>query len=195
MLQIEKTIISDDVIEKKFACNLKVCKGICCIEGDSGAPLEVDELELLEQEYTKIKEFLRPEGIKSIQENGLYYVDEDLDYVTTLIDGEECAYTVFDEDGIAGCGIEKAYFAGKIKFRKPLSCWLYPVRTKDISDLTAVNYDVWDICKSAVLFGEENNIFAYKFLEEPLIKKFGKEWYNQLKYFAENSNKIKNKHV
>lgn len=189
MLQIENTIISDDVIEKKFACNIKECKGICCVEGDSGAPLEIDELELLETEYSKIKEFLRPEGRKAIKDKGLYYVDDELDYVTTLVDNKECAYTVFDEEGIAACGIEKAFFAGKISFRKPLSCWLYPVRTKDLSDLKAVNYDVWDICKSAVIFGEKHNIFAYDFLKEPLLKKFGEEWYKQLKYFAEFSNK------
>ncbi|MCF6366490.1 MAG: DUF3109 family protein [Bacteroidales bacterium] len=189
MLQIENTIISDDVIEKKFACNLKICKGVCCVEGDSGAPLEKDERELLEKEYSVIKKFLRPQGQKAIDKNGLYYIDEEHDYVTTLVDGKECAFTVFDNEGIAACGIEKAFEAGETKFRKPLSCWLYPVRTKEISNLQAVNYDVWDICKSAVLFGEKHNIFAYKFLKEPLIQKFGKEWYEQLKYFAKNSNK------
>ena len=190
MLQIDNTIISDDVIEKKFACDLKTCKGICCVEGDSGAPLELDERKLLDKEYPIIKNFLRPEGIKALEENGLYYIDDDHDYVTTLIEGKECAFTVFDDEGIAACGIEKAYEAGEIEFRKPLSCWLYPVRTKELSDLEAVNYDVWDICKSAVLFGEKHNILAYKFLKEPLIKKFGKDWYEQLEYFANNSNKI-----
>lgn len=190
MINIKKTLISDDVIEKKFVCNLKVCKGICCVEGDSGAPLEDHEIELLEKEYHKIEAFLRPEGIEAINKNGKYYVDSDHDTVTMLIDGKECAYTLFDKEGIASCAIEKAYFKAKTKFRKPLSCWLYPIRTKEIKDLHAVNYDIWDICKSAVLFGKEQNIPVYVFLKDALIDKFGKEWYKQLKYFAENSNKI-----
>ena len=190
MIQIENTLISDDVIKKKFSCNLKVCKGICCVEGNSGAPLEDDEKELLDSEYHKIEPYLREEGRKAIAKNGKYYTDSEHDIVTMLIDGEECAFTLFDKESIASCAIEKAYFKGKTTFRKPLSCWLYPIRTKKISNLYAVNYDIWDICKSAELFGEEKNILVYKFLKEPLIKKFGKEWYEQLKYFAEKSNKI-----
>lgn len=190
MINIENTLISDDVIEKKFACELKKCKGICCIKGDSGAPLEEDEIELLENEYHKIEPYLRKEGRTAIEKNGKYYVDSDHDTVTMLINGKECAFTLFDEENIASCAIEKAFLDGKTTFRKPMSCWLYPIRTKEISDLHAVNYDVWDICKSAVLFGKEQNIPVYVFLKEALIKKFGEDWYMQLKYFAENFNKI-----
>ncbi|MCD4792235.1 MAG: DUF3109 family protein [Bacteroidales bacterium] len=186
MIQIENTLISDDIIEKKFACNLKVCKGICCVKGDSGAPLEDDEIILLDKEYHKIEPFLRDEGRKAIAENGIYYIDSEHDTVTMLINDKECAFTLFDEKGIASCAIENAYFKGKTIFRKPMSCWLYPARTKKISDLYAVNYDVWDICRSAELFGEENNIPVYKFLKEPLIKKFGEEWYKQLEFYANN---------
>jgi len=186
MIQIENTLISDDVVEKKFICDLKTCKGICCVEGDSGAPLEDDEILLLDKEYEKIKPFLRQEGIDAIEAGGKYYVDSEHDTVTQLVDGKECAYTLFNEKGIAECGIEKAWEVGGITFRKPMSCWLYPVRTKEITDLHAVNYDVWDICKSAVLFGERNNVSVYKFLKEPLIKKFGEEWYKQLVFYAEN---------
>jgi len=186
MLQIENTLISDDVIEKKFVCNLKACKGICCVEGDSGAPLEDEERIFLDKEIETIKAFLREEGIKAIEENGLYYIDSEHDYVTTLVNGKECAYAVFEENGTASCGIEKAWFAGKSSFRKPLSCWLYPVRTKKIQNLTAVNYDVWDICKSAVIQGEKLGVPVYKFLKEPLTKKFGKDWYEQLEYYAKH---------
>ena len=189
MLQIENTLISDDLIEKKFVCNLNACKGICCVEGDSGAPLEPDEREFLEKEIEQIKPFLRPEGIKAVEENGLYYIDSEHDYVTTLVKGKECAYAVFEDNGTASCGIEKAYLKGKSSFRKPLSCWLYPVRIKEFKNLTAVNYDVWDICKSAVIQGEKLGVPVYEFLKEPLIKKFGKEWYEQLEYFAEHSGK------
>jgi len=186
MLLIENTLVSEDVTEKKFVCDLKACKGICCVKGDSGAPLEDEEIELLEKDFEKIKPFLRYEGIKAIENKGKYYIDAEHDKVTMLIEGKECAYTLFDEEGIASCGIEKAYEAGATSFRKPMSCWLYPVRTKKMDGMQAVNYDVWDICKPAVIFGEKHNIHAYKFLKEPLIKKYGEEWYAQLVYYAEN---------
>ncbi len=189
MLQIENTLISDDLIEKKFVCNLNACKGICCVEGDSGAPLEENERHILDTEYEQIKPFLRPEGIKAIEKNGKYYIDSEHDCVTTLVNGKECAYAVFEKNGTAACGIEKAYLAGKSSFRKPLSCWLYPVRIKEFSELTAVNYDVWDICKTAVINGEKLGIPVYKFLKEPLIHKFGKEWYKQLEMYDEYSRK------
>lgn len=189
MLQIENTLISDDLIEKKFVCNLGVCKGICCIEGDSGAPLEPEERKFLENNIENIKPFLRSEGIKAIEENGLFYIDKEYDYVTTLVNNKECAYAVFEKNGTASCGIEKAFFAGKSNLRKPISCWLYPVRTKKIKNLTAVNYDVWEICQSAEIQGKKLGIKVYEFLKDPLIKKFGEEWYKQLKYYAERFKK------
>jgi hypothetical protein len=189
MLQIENSLISDDLIEKKFVCDLKQCKGACCVEGDSGAPLEPGERELLDKDYEKIKSFMREEGISAIEKKGKYYIDSEHDVVTMLVDGKECAFTIFDEEGIAACAIEKAYEAGVTEFRKPMSCWLYPVRTKEIKDLHAVNYDKWDICKAAVLFGEKHNVKVYEFLKEPLIQKFGEEWYEQLSHFAENYHK------
>jgi len=186
MLQIEDTLISDDLIEKKFVCNLNGCKGICCVEGDSGAPLEEEERNFLDTEFEEIKSFLRLEGIEAVEKNGKYYIDSEHDYVTTLVKGKECAYAVFEKNGTASCGIEKAYLAGKSSFRKPLSCWLYPVRTKKIQNITAVNYDIWDICKPALIQGEKLGVPVFKFLKEPLIKKFGKEWYEQLEYYAEH---------
>lgn len=190
MLQIDKTLISDDVIQKKFCCNLKACKGVCCIEGDSGAPLENEEKELIERDYDKIKPFMREEGRKAIEEKGIYYIDSEHDTVTMLINEKECAFTIFDNEGIAACAIERAWEAGVTDFRKPISCWLYPIRTKQFRELRGVNYDEWDICKAAVIFGKNNNIPVYKFLKEPLIKKFGEEWYGQLEHYAK---KIKKK--
>ncbi len=186
MLQIDNTLISDDLIEKKFVCDLHACKGACCIEGDSGAPLTKKEIKLLKKEIEKIKPFMRPEGIEAITKNGLYYIDSDHDSVTSLINGQECAYTVFEPDGSASCGIEKAYLQGKITFRKPLSCWLYPVRIKKIGELIAVNYDHWDICSKAVILGEKLGVPVFLFLKEPLIQRFGEEWYKQLSFYAEN---------
>ncbi|NOZ35100.1 MAG: DUF3109 family protein [Chlorobi bacterium] len=190
MIQIEKTLISNDLIEKKFVCNLNACKGICCVEGDSGAPLEEKERTFIDNEFEIIKPFLRKEGVKAIEENGKYYIDSEHDYVTTLVNGKECAYAVFEENGTASCGIEKAFISGKSSLRKPISCWLYPIRIKKIQNLCAVNYDVWDICKKAVINGEKLGVPVYKFLKEPLIKKFGEEWFKQLDYYAENSDNI-----
>ena len=189
MIQIENTILSNDIIEKYFLCDLTKCKGACCVEGDSGAPLEKKERKLLDKYYPEIKKYMRPEGIAAVDKNGKYYIDEEHEHVTTLIEGQECAYTIFDKDGIAQCSIEKAWVEKKIPFQKPISCSLYPIRVKEYDRLTAVNFDEWDICESACKLGEEKKILVYKFLKKPLTQKFGEEWYKQLEYFAENINK------
>ncbi len=186
MIQIDNTLISEDIVDKYFMCNLSACKGICCVEGDAGAPLAENEIEILDKEYQEIAPFLRPEGRQAISQDGLYYIDNEYDTVTTLVGGKECAYAIFDEKGFASCGIEKAWEAGKTSFRKPISCWLYPVRIMKIKDMYAVNYEVWDICGAAVSCGKANKIPVYRFLKEPLIAKFGEEWYEQLCFYAEN---------
>lgn len=180
MIQIDDTIISTDILRKEFVCNIQKCKGICCVEGDSGAPLDEEELPILEEIFSDIKPFLRPEGIKAIEEQGTYVKDDDGDWVTPLVDGAECAYVVFDEKGITKCGIEKAYEEGATDFQKPISCHLYPVRVDKYKAFTAVNYHKWDICSDACTLGQELNITVAEFLKEPLIKKFGQEWYDQL---------------
>ena len=186
MFQIENVVLSNDIIEKKFACNLDVCKGACCVEGDSGAPLEKEEQELLIQYYDVIEPFMNEAGRKAVAEKGKYYIDEEHDCVTMLVNDKECAYAIFDETNTAQCAIEKAWFDKKSPFRKPISCFLYPIRVKEFTELTAVNYDEWDVCKSACTLGEKKNIPVYKFLKEPLIEKFGKDWYEQLEYLALN---------
>ncbi|MDG4949941.1 DUF3109 family protein [Weeksellaceae bacterium KMM 9724] len=180
MIQIDDTIISTDILRKEFVCNIQKCKGICCVEGDSGAPLDEEELPILEEIFTDIKPFLRPEGIKAIEEQGTYVKDDDGDWVTPLVDGAECAYVIFDEKGITKCGIEKAYEEGATDFQKPISCHLYPVRVDKYKAFTAVNYHKWDICSDACTLGQELNVTVAEFLKEPLIKKFGQEWYDQL---------------
>ena len=180
MLQIDNTIISLDFIEQHFCCDLKKCKGICCVHGDSGAPLEDDEVEILKNIFTDIKPFIRPEGIEAIDKQGTSVIDSDGDIVTPLIEGKECAYVIFDK-GIAKCGIEAAFFAGKINFRKPISCHLYPARLTKYSEFTAVNYHRWEICKHAIQNGNTNNIKVHDFLKQALVRKFGKDWFEQLK--------------
>jgi len=189
MFQIDNTVISDLLIDKKFVCDLSKCKGACCIHGDSGAPLEQEEAELIEANYAEIKKYMRPEGIHAVETYGFHYIDQEHDLVTMLVNQAECAYAVFNEKGIALCAIEKAFLDGKISFRKPISCNLYPVRTKKIGDLEAVNYDEWDICKDALKKGEESGTPVYQFLQDPLTRKFGAEWFEQFDYIAKNYTK------
>ncbi|MBA3647550.1 MAG: DUF3109 family protein [Chitinophagales bacterium] len=189
MIIIEKTIISDELIGKQFACALDKCKGACCVSGDSGAPLELDETEVLEQVFDQVKPFMSKEGINSIEKFGKWIIDSEGDLVTPLVDGvKECAY-VFLDKGIAKCAIERAYYEGKIAFKKPVSCHLYPVRIKKYENYEAVNYDRWDICSPACENGRELGIPIYKFVKEALIRKYGIDWYQQLEgaaVFEEN---------
>lgn len=180
MIEIGRTLISDDVVEKKFVCDLNACKGACCIEGDSGAPLEDGEEKILEEIYDAVEPYLTEKGKKAIRKQGKWIVDGDGDKVTPLVDGDkECAYTVF-ENGIAFCGIEKAWKDGKVKFQKPVSCHLYPVRISKYKRFDAVNYETWDICKPACACGEKLQVPVYKFVKDALIRKYGKEWFEAL---------------
>jgi len=147
MLRIDDTLISFDLLEKKFCCHLDKCKGLCCVKGDSGAPLSDEEVLLLPKIIEKVKPYMRSEGIESIDRQGTHVIDSDHESVTPLIDGKECAYTIF-EKGIAKCAIEKAWLEKVIDFQKPISCHLYPIRVKSYNDFVAVNYDKWDICEA-----------------------------------------------
>jgi len=187
MFQLGKAIVSEDILEKDFVCNLSTCKGVCCVNGEAGAPLEEEELKILMDIYPKVKPFLRPEGISAIENQGLFITNED-EYETTLINEKECAYAVFDEKNIAKCGIEEAYNQGKINWKKPISCHLYPVRIMNYSEFSAVNYHKWPICNDACTLGKELQIPVYKFVKEALIRKFGKDWYAELEITAKNNN-------
>lgn len=181
MILINNTIISDDLIEKQFVCNLEKCKGACCVEGDSGAPLEDDETEILDSIFESVKPYMDKEGIIEVEKQGKWVTDSDGDKVTPLIGaGGRCAYVTFDKKGVALCTIEQAYNDGKVKWKKPLSCHLYPVRIKKMKTYDAVNYDKRDVCSPACKFGKELGVEVFKFLKEPLIRKYGADWYNQL---------------
>lgn len=185
MLQIQNTLVSLDVVEKKFCCNLAACKGVCCVEGDSGAPMTDEEVNIIEEEYYNFKQHMRPEGIEEVEKQGLWVIDVENDKVTPLVNDKECAYAIF-EDGIAKCAIEKAYFEGDTHFRKPVSCHLYPIRVKEYEHFTAVNYDAWDICKPALKNGKKEGVHVYEFAKEALIRRFGEEYYNELKIASES---------
>jgi len=180
MFQIEDKIISEDIFGKNFVCNLNKCRGICCVEGDSGAPLDVEETQILRDIYPKVKTYLRADGIKAIEQQGTHVVDVDGDMVTPLVEGQECAYVVFDEFGNTKCGIEKAFNDGVIDYQKPISCHLYPIRITKYPSFDALNYDSWKICSDACILGNELSISVYKFLKTPLIRKYGEKFYEEL---------------
>ena len=185
MFQLGKTIVSEDIIDKDFVCNLSACKGACCIDGDAGAPLDVEETQILKEIYPKVKPLLREEGINAIEAQGTHITTDFGDLETPLIDGADCAYVIFDEKQTALCGIEEAYNQGKISWKKPVSCHLYPIRVKEYSEFSAVNYDKWDICDAACTLGKELQVPVYKFVKEALIRKFGEDWYAELEKVVE----------
>ncbi len=180
MIIIQQTVISDDIADNFFVCNLDACKGACCVEGDLGAPLEEAELQVLAAEYENIKPFLTEAGRQAIAEQGLYIKDWEGDYSTTTIGDRECAYALYDGKGVLKCGIEEAYLAGATAFKKPISCHLYPIRVTKYEDFEALNYDRWGICSPACAFGAHLGVRVYQFLKEPLIRKYGEAWYNEL---------------
>jgi hypothetical protein len=179
MLRIDDTIFSFDILEKKFRCNLPLCHGNCCLYGDSGAPLSVAETLIMDDIWNEVKPYLRPEGVTAIEEKGRSITDFENERVTPLIDNKECAYTVV-KDNIFMCGIELAWSDGKISFRKPLSCHLFPLRIKYYSDFRAVNYEELAICATARNTGLAEGIYVYEFLKEPLIRALGEELYKEL---------------
>lgn len=184
MIQIDDIIVSFDVIEKNFCCDTARCLGQCCIEGDAGAPLEEDEVQILQEILPIIWDDLSKKAKKVIQKQGVSYIDEENEPVTSIVDGGECVFTYFDEKGICKCAIEKACKEGKIDFYKPISCHLYPIRLAKYNSFTAVNYHTWSVCKSACDLGNEKRLPVYQFLKEPLVRKFGKEWFEKLEIAA-----------
>lgn len=181
MIALGHTLISEDIFDKKFVCDLNACKGECCVSGDSGAPLNKKELKTLDKVYPEVKPYMNAKGIAAVEKQGTYVLDSDGDYTTTLVsEGAECAFVYFDEKNIAKCAIEKAYMDGKIDWKKPISCHLYPIRISEYREYDAVNYHSWHICKPACECGQQLNVPVFKFLKDPLIRKYGESWYEEL---------------
>ena len=192
MIRIGNIICSLEIVEKHFICDLNKCRGACCVQGDSGAPLTREESELLLREMTHILPFLTERGKTALEKYGPHMIDQEGDIVTPLVNGnEECAFAFF-EGGIARCAIEKAFAEGKSVFRKPLSCHLYPIRTKEYPEYITLNYDVWGICQPARDMGERQKVPVYRFVREALERRFGVEWFRELDKAARewNSRKI-----
>ena len=180
MLQIDDTIISLELLEECFVCDLNSCKGICCIEGDDGAPLEEAEVKIIEDLLPVIWDDLSEASKSVINKQGVSYIDQDGEPVTSIVNGAECVFTYTDESGVCKCAIEKAFREGKTNFYKPISCHLYPVRLQKYDEFTAVNYHRWSVCGCARKLGGKLGVPVYQFLKEPLIRRFGTEWFEQL---------------
>ena len=181
IIQIDDKLISADVFEKYFACDIAQCAGICCVLGDSGAPLEKKEKRILQREYTHFVAYMKPKGRKAVEQQGHTVIDLDGDLVTPLIDGAACAYSNTNADGTCYCAIERAFLDGKTTFRKPISCYIYPIRIKQVGEFTCLNYDVWSACDCARTKGAAENIPVFRFLKRPIIARFGQVFYEKMK--------------
>lgn len=181
MFQIQDTLVSLDLAEEFFCCDLSKCLGACCIEGDAGAPVTPDEVEKIKESLPAIEADMLPRAVEEVRRNDVAYTDEEGDLVTTLLDGRNCAFTCYGPGGVCLCALEKARREGRTSWLKPASCALYPLRLTGYSSFTAVNYHRWSICRDAVANGRRLGIRLYQFLEQPLTERFGAEWYAELK--------------
>lgn len=185
MIAIDNVLVSDEVIEARFVCDLHKCKGGCCEDGDAGAPLEKEERKILDENFDVIKPYLTKEGLKEIERQGKYLYDREFGWVTPTINGKICAYGFRDQQGIIKCGIEQAYYNGKLGWKKPISCHLYPIKISRNKIYTNVNYEPRDVlCKPACALGKKLKMPVYQFLKEAIIRKFGNEFYNSLRQIA-----------
>ncbi|HPD27481.1 MAG TPA: DUF3109 family protein [Paludibacteraceae bacterium] len=185
MVEIGDTIVSFDLFEQQFCCDLDICKGQCCVEGDAGAPLEMDEIAKLEEVLPVIWNDLSEAARKVVDAQGVAYSDAEGDLVTSIVNRRECVFSYIDSaEGVCKCAIEKAYHEGKTSFYKPISCHLYPIRLKKFKDFTAVTYHRWSVCSCAETKGHKLQLPVYKFLKTPLIRRFGETWYKELEEAA-----------
>lgn len=186
MIEIDNVLVSDDVIKAQFVCDLIKCKGGCCEDGDAGAPLTNEETDILNEAYETVKPYLTPEGIAEIEKKGRYFFDKEFGWVTPTIEGKICAYGHYDNKGIIKCGIEQAYLDGKIQWKKPISCHLYPIKTKKTRTYELVNYEPREsLCKPACSLGKKLQVPVYVFLKDALTRKYGEEFYTLLEQIAE----------
>lgn len=187
MIEIDNKLISDQIVEEEFVCDLDKCKGGCCVDGDAGAPLTQEEANIIEDLYPKLKPHLMPQAIREIEENGAYTFDDEYDIVTPTINGGICAYGYYDEKNIVRCAIEKLYLAGETDFRKPISCHLFPIRVTETKEYELLNYEPRPkLCAPACKLGKKLKVPVYVFLKDALIRKYGEEFYEALDEIAKN---------
>lgn len=180
----DNTLVSLDVLKKEFCCDLDTCRGCCCIEGDAGAPLTVEEEEKIQSILPVLLPDMTKEAKAVVEAQGIAYNDPSNERVTSIVNNKDCVFARTDHNGWCYCLIEKAYNAGKIDFKKPISCHLYPIRLTKVGEYTGLEYHRWDICHCARILGKKKHIPLYQFLKEPLIRRFGQEWYKELELTA-----------
>lgn len=185
MVIIGNTLISEDIFDQEFICNLSACKGACCVEGDAGAPVSSEEKAAIEENLSLIKPYLTSASLTDIATKTGFEKDEDDEWVTTCLPSGECNFSFRNAQGVLSCGIEQSFLEGKSTIRKPISCYLYPIRVSKVGDYDALNYHKWDICSAACALGKHEKVAVYQFLKEPLIARFGKDWYRELCEVAE----------
>lgn len=193
MIEIDDKLVSLDLFEKHFVCDLQACKGACCVHGDAGAPLKEDEIDVIEKNLDAIKKNMRKEGRQAIDENGVFYIDEDNEPVTTLVNKEECAFVYFDDNKIAKCAIEKTFEDSDQDFIKPISCHLYPIRVSKLKSYEAINYHHWDICQPACDCGDKLKVKVFRFLKKAITRMWGLDFYNELEVVDKELKKINKK--
>ncbi len=184
MFLIQNTLVSLDVLEKEFCCDLDKCRGCCCIEGDAGAPISDDEVKEVEQILPQLLPDMTKEAREIVAKQGISYLDPSGERVTSIVNDKDCVFARTDHNGWCYCLIEKAYNAGKINFKKPISCHLYPIRLTKVGDYIGVEYHRWDICHCARQLGKKLHTPLYQFLREPLIRRFGHAWFDELELTA-----------
>lgn len=185
VISIDNVMISDEIVEKQFVCNLAKCKGACCVDGDAGAPLEEDELKIIDEVFETVKPYMTKEGLDVVKEKGRYVYDEEFGWVTSTIGAGICVYGFNDENGIVKCAFEQAYYDGKIKWKKPISCHFFPIIVEPGAMYDRMNYEPRNThCKPACKLGEELQVPVYKFLKEPIVRKYGEDFYNALDHIA-----------
>ncbi|MCH5308126.1 MAG: DUF3109 family protein [Prevotella sp.] len=180
ILDIGGILISSEILTEPFCCDYEKCKGICCVEGDAGAPVSMEEIANIEEVLGIVWSDLSASAQSIIDRQGVAYTDKDGELVTSIVRGRDCVFTCYDGDNCL-CALEKAYRNGKTKFCKPISCALYPIREKNFGGgLVGLNYNRWVVCRDAIEKGKALGLPVYKFLKEPLIRRFGQEWYDEL---------------
>lgn len=185
MILHKNTLLSEDLFEKHFICDLSKCKGACCIEGDFGAPLADDEVKIIENNLEHIKPYLEAKSIAALEKHGVWEKDKDGDVVTTCLPTGECNFALRGKDGVLACGIENACKDGALDFRKPVSCHLYPIRISKVGEYDALNYNRWDICSAACKLGAKHQVSIFDFLKDALIRTYGQEWYDEVAQIQE----------
>lgn len=188
MILIDDVLVSRAVVEEEFVCNLSACKGACCVEGDEGARVTRDEIAIIEALYEKVKPYLTKEGIEKIEATGFFYEQENGNLSLETLNNKACVFLNYDDKGVALCGIQQAHADGVVDWPKPVSCHLYPIRIDQYKDFDAVNYYEWDICSAACELGKQLKVPVYKFLKEPLVRKYGEDFFEQLEAAAKQLN-------